>query len=192
MVDYFVEDVFWTNPVVTRNNGNVTLVSKTVTQRSGSVINVKNQNAGVLTYTGRYEVGNLGHNIGRFNPLIDDGSANVSNMSLQEMDRYFADVTIRDFEDRATSNFTRSGLYWQLANPSFQNPVAIVQLTNAVVPTVVVQDTTYFPSSGYLFTSTGSVIQYTGKTATAFTGCTVVRGASIVTSGDEIVPHVFS
>ena len=113
-------------------------------------------------------------------------------MSIQEFDRYFADVTIRDFTDRAESNFTISGVYWNVANNSFQNPVAIVSITGAVVPTVSVQDTTYFPSSGYLFTSAGSVIQYTGKTTTTFTGCTVIRGASIVTSGDEIVPHVIS
>jgi len=192
LVDYFVEDVFWTNPVVTRNNGNVTLVSKTVTQRSGNIINVKNQNFGVLTYTGRYKVGNLGHNIGRFNASLDDGAANVSGMTLAEFDRYFADVTLKDFTDRAESNFTRSGVYWNMANTSFQNPVGIVQSTGAVVPTVFVQDTTYFPSSGYLFTSAGSVIQYTGKTATSFTGCTVIRGASVVTNGDEIVPHVIS
>ena len=178
--------------MVTRNNGNVTLVSKTVTQRSGNIINVKNQNFGVLTYTGRYKVGNLGHNIGRFNASLDDGAANVSSMTIAEFDRYFADITLKDFTDRAESNFTRSGIYWNLANASFQNPVAIVQSTGAVVPTVFVQDTTYFPVSGYLFTSAGSVIQYTGKTATAFTGCTVVRGASIVTNGDEIVPHVIS
>ena len=113
-------------------------------------------------------------------------------MTLAEFDRYFADVTLRDFTDRAESNFTRSGVYWNMANTSFQNPVAIVQITGSATPVISVQDTTYFPSSGYLFTSAGSVIQYTGKTTTTFTGCTVVRGASIVTSGDEIVPHVIS
>ena len=192
LVDYFVEDVFWTNPVSTRNNGNVTLVAKTVTKRGGTVVDVKNQNFGTLEFTGRYKVGNLGGNIGRWNASLDDGAAAVSGWTLQRFDRYFADVTIRDFEDRANSNYTRSGVYWNLANVSFQNPVTIVQTTGAVVPTVTVLNTTYFPASGYLFTSAGSVIQYTGKTATTFTGCTVVRGASIVTNGDEIVPHVIS
>jgi hypothetical protein len=189
IIDVYQEDVFWTNPVSTRNNGFVTLTSKTVTQRSGTLIDVKNSEFTENEYKGTYSIGNLGSNIGNWNGSLDDGTANVSGWTIQQFDRYFSDVSIRDFTDRANSNFTRSGIKWNLANPSFQNPVAIVQTTAAVVPSISVQDTTYFPSSGYLFTSAGSVIQYTSTTPTTFEGCTVIRGASIVSSGDEIVPH---
>jgi hypothetical protein len=191
LIDYFQEDILWTNPVVTRNSGSVFLTSKTVTQRSGTIIDVKNADKNI-EFQGTYKVGNLGFNLGDWNANIDDGAANVSGWSIQQFDRYFADVSIRDFEDRADSNFTRSGIRWNIANPSFQNPVAIVQSTGSVVPTVTVQSTSYFPSSGYLFTSAGSVIQYTSTTATTFEGCTVIRGGSIVTNGDEIIPHELS
>ncbi len=51
------------------------------------------------------------------------------------------------------------------------------------------QNTTYFPSSGYLFTSGGTVIQYTGKTTTQFTGCTLYRGSDSISIGDQLVPY---
>lgn len=188
-IDYYQESIFWTNPVSTRNNGFVTLTDKTVTQRSGNIIDVVNDDFVENEYKGTYEVGNLGSNIGNWNGNIDDGTANVSGWTIQQFDRYFADISIRDFEDRAKSNYTLTGAKWNLANPSFQNPVAIVQTTSSVSPTIDVQNTNHFPTSGYLFTSTGSVIQYTSTTPTTFEGCTVVRGASTVTTGDEIIPH---
>ena len=36
--------------------------------------------------------------------------------------------------------------------------------------------------------SNSGVIQYTGKTATSFTGCSHYRGSTTITSGSEIIP----
>ena len=72
--------------------------------------------------------------------------------------------------------------------PSIQNPVAISSSAGTISTTIDVQDTTYFPNEGHVFTSGGTVIQYTGKTATSFTGCTLTRGTNSISNGDELVP----
>ena len=190
-IDYFVELVAWVNPVSTRA-GDVYLLGKDITQRNGNIVVATNEDFGTTDFRGEYSVGNLGFNIGDWNASLDDGTANVSGWTIQHFERYFADIQIRDFEDRKDTNFTRSGDRWNLANSSFQNPVAIVQTTANIDPTITVQSTTYFPDSGHLFTSGGSVVQYTSKTQTTFEGCTVVSGSTTANSGQEIVPHVIS
>ena len=190
-IDYFVELVSWVNPVSTRT-GDVYLLGKDIAQRNGNIVVATNEDFGTTDFRGEYSVGNLGFNIGDWNASLDDGAANVSGWTIQHFDRYFGDIQIRDFEDRKDTNFTRSGERWNLANSSFQNPVAIVQTTANIDPTITVQSTTYFPDSGHLFTSGGSVVQYTSKTQTTFEGCTVISGSTTANSGQEIVPHVIS
>jgi hypothetical protein len=43
-----------------------------------------------------------------------------------------------------------------------------------------------------LFTSGGSVIQYTSKTANTFDGCTLVRGNNSIANGHELIPFAIS
>ena len=90
------------------------------------------------------------------------------------------------------SNFTKSGEKFNLGLPSIQNPVAISQVAGSPIPsTITVTNTTYFPSSGYIYHTNGGVfgiIEYTGKTANQFTGCTLYSGSNQITSGSEIVP----
>jgi hypothetical protein len=74
--------------------------------------------------------------------------------------------------------------------PSIQNPVAISSSSGTIGGPIVVQDTTNFPDNGYIFTSGGTLIQYTGKTATEFTGCTLTRGPNNITNGQELIPFV--
>ena len=158
-------------------------------KRSGNVIFVINESEGAVKYQGEYTPGNLGSNIGNWNnPGYDDGVCNVSNISIAEFARYFASVTIADFEKRANSNYTLSGTKWNLANASIQNPVAISSSSGTIGGAIVVQDTTYFPNSGYLVSTLGSVIQYTSKTATTFEGCTLVRGTNTINANDKLVP----
>ena len=76
--------------------------------------------------------------------------------------------------------------------PSIQNPVAISSTAGTIGGIINVQDTTYFPDQGYIFTSGGSVIQYTGKTSTSFTGCTLTRGANSIANGHELVPFAIT
>ena len=79
-----------------------------------------------------------------------------------------------------------------LAPPSIQNPVAISSSAGTIPATINVQDTTYFPNEGYLFTTGGTVIQYTGKTTTSFTGCTLTRGTNSIANGHELIPFVIT
>ena len=76
--------------------------------------------------------------------------------------------------------------------PSIQNPVAISSSAGAIPTTINVQDTTYFSNEGYLFTTGGTVIQYTGKTTTSFTGCTLTRGTNSIANGHELIPFAIT
>ena len=99
-------------------------------------------------------------------------------------------MTIADFTDRSESSYNKAGEYFNLANASIQNPVTTTQLDVAIsaITDITVADTTYFPESGYLFTSQGALVQYTGKTDTSFTGVTFVSGPNALSAGDEIIP----
>ena len=190
IIDGYVETVYFTNPIETRNNGFVTLLEQTVTQRNSNVVEVVNAVLGQDTgYIGEYTPGNIGHTISHFEGMFDDGSAGVSGLSLENIDTYFPSLTLRDFTDRSNSSFTISGDRFNLMPPSIQDPVAISSSTGTISGNVVVQSTTYFRDEGYLFTSGGTVIKYTGKTQTEFTGCTVYSGPTSITAADVLVPY---
>ena len=113
-------------------------------------------------------------------------------MTILVVSTYYSALTIRDFTDRAESSYTLAGPTLNLVPPSIQNPVAISSSAGTIGGIINVQDTTYFPDEGYIFTSGGSVIQYTGKTSTSFTGCTLFRGSSIVTNGTQMIPFAIN
>ena len=140
----------------------------------------------------RYAKTNVGHTISHFQGIFDDGAASVSGLSLTELDLYFGSLTIQDFELRGKSSYLLSGEKFVLAPPSIQNPVAISSSTGTIPTTINVQDTTYFPNEGYLFTTGGTVIQYTGKTTTSFTGCTLTRGTNSIANGHELIPFAIT
>ena len=54
---------------------------------------------------------------------MDDGFANVSGISLYELDLYYPSLTVGDFAERAESSYTKAGDYFNLDKPSVQNPV---------------------------------------------------------------------
>ena len=191
VIDGYQESAFIADPINTRLNGFVDLLDDYgVVQRSGNVIYVNNSVFGLnAEYVGQYTKTNAGHRISHFDGIFDDGSAGVSGLSLGELNTYFPALTLKDFVERANSSFTISGDKFNLMPPSIQNPVAISSSTGTIGGPIVVQDTTYFSNSGYLFTSGGTVIQYTGKTETEFTGCTLVSGPNAINNNDELVPH---
>ena len=113
-------------------------------------------------------------------------------MTILEISTYYSALTIKDFSERAESSYTLAGPVLNLVPPSIQNPVAISSSAGTIGGTIVVQDTTLFPTTGYLYTSGGTVIQYTGKTATTFTGCSLTRGPNSISNGHELVPFTIS
>ena len=197
VVDRYQENAFINDPVQQRNGNEVDLDDINgvyyVGLRSGAPdIAVRNSTIGELEYIGNYTVTNVGHTISHYNNIFDDGVNNVSGVTLQEFSFYFADLTLDDFVDRANSSFAKSGTRFNLMPPSIQNPVTISASTGGLAGTINVQNTTGFPSTGYAFTSNGSVFQYTGKTATSFTGVTLTRGPNTINTTHEIIPFTLS
>ena len=200
VVDRYQETAFIVDPLQQRNGNLVDLIEVPlqgypVVKRDTTEIYARNKKFSLLSeYIGTYEVTNVGHRIKTFDILMDDGFANVSGISLYELDLYYPSLTVGDFADRAESSYTKAGDYFNLDKPSQQNPVTTSSSQGSIGGTIVVPDTTYFPSAGYLFHAAVSgpsnfgVIQYTGKTATSFTGCTVYNGSTSIVNAAEIVP----
>ena len=145
-----------------------------------------------IQYQGSYIPTNVGHTVGHFDGIFEDGFSDVSGITIGDIGRYFADLTIEDFTERGDSSYLLSGSKFNLAPPSIQNPVAYSQTGSAPIPsTISVGSTNYFPTSGYIFHSNGTftgIVKYTGKTANSFTGCTLHNGSNQIASGSEIVP----
>ena len=204
VVDGYDEEIFLADPMPIRagntiggHDGEVDLVDVDgeyfVTLRDTTEQIIENLLFGSGSdYIGQYTKTNAGHRISHFEGIFDDGSAGVSGITIQEVDLYFGALTIRDFELRGNSSYSLAGDKVNLMPPSIQNPVAISSSAGTIGGSIVVQDTTYFPNEGYLFTSGGSVIQYTGKTLTTFTGCTLTRGANSIANGHELIPFAIS
>jgi hypothetical protein len=193
VIDGYEESVIFSDPILTRS-GFVDLIEPyTVTQRDGNIIDITNASGTSTEYVGQYTTGNAGPTLRNFDQILDDGVCNVSGLSLLNIQFYYPNLTINDFVERANSSYTLSGDYFNLATASIQNPVAQSDTQGLIPGTVtVVGSTTYFPSEGYLLTSTGAVIQYTGTTANSFTGCTLYNGTNNINLLDELIPFSIS
>ena len=194
VIDYFQESLFFTNPIETRLNGFVTLVDRTVTTRSGSVIEIRNiTEREQVSYVGQYTVGNVGANIRSWNYVSkDEGTIPSSGVTIGEFNFLFPAFTLRNFEERGYSNYTLSGDKFNLGIPTFNTAVTVCFTSGNIGSTITVQNTDYFPESGYIFHGAGAtrgVIKYTGKQPTTFTGCTVYSGSTTITNGSEVIPH---
>ena len=196
-IDGYEETAFINDPVQQRNQNQVDLIENalgnyTVTQRDGTIIEIRNEKFGTNEYVGSYIKTTVGPNIGNWQYIsFDDGTCDVSNLTISDISTYFPSLTLGDFVDRAKSTFTKAGDKFNLALPSIQNPVAISSTVGTIGGDIVVQDTTYFPTTGYLLHNNGTytgIIKYTGKTANSFTGCTRHNGDNQIASGSEIVP----
>ena len=200
VVDGYAEELFLTDPIPVRagnttggHDGEVDLIEINdgyhVGKRNATEVLIVNSVFGrTAEYIGQYTKTNVGHTIGHFDGIFDDGVCSVSGLSLAELDLYFGSLTIKDFSERRDSSYTLAGDKFVMMPPSIQNPVAISSSAGTIPATINVQDTTYFPDEGYVFTSGGTVVQYTGKTATSFTGCTLTRGTNSISNGHELVP----
>ena len=197
VIDGYEETAFITDPVIKRDGSSVDLIDVQglyyVLKRDTTQVQVVNSVFGVDTgYIGQYTRTNVGHTISMFDGIFDDGAANASGLSILEFSTYFPAFRIEDFTKRAKSSYTIAGAYFNLLPPSIQNPVAVTSSSGTIPSTVQVQDTTLFPTTGYVFTSGGSVIQYTGKTSNSFTGCTHVKGPTTISNGQQLVPHTIT
>ena len=198
VIDGYEETIFLTDPVVQRNGNAVDIIDVAdryyVDKRDGSQVEIINAIFGVSSeYIGQYTKTNAGHTISFFDGIFDDGAAAVSGLTLGLMDQYFPTITIADFTERADSSYSLAGEKFNLVPPSIQNPVAFSQSASGTIGgSVVVATTAYFPNEGLLLhDSFGSlsIIKYTGKTATQFTGCTVESGSTSIENNATIIPY---
>ena len=197
-IDQYVEEAFINDPVPTRgiatstvHTGSVDITDDyDVVQRGGGIVDVTNLVFGqTQDYIGDYIVTNVGNTLNHFDISgWDVGFTNVSGTTLQELDIHYPSLGIQDFEMRGLSAWTLAGQYWRIVNGSIQNPVAISQSTGTIGGPIVVAMTDNFPAAGYIFTSGGTVIQYTSKTATTFEGCTLFSGPDSINAGEDIIP----
>ena len=158
-----------------------------VTKRDGSTVLVENFGQRVPDGFSSFTSGTAGPRIKDFEKYKFEG-----DIIIDDVTRAFPALTIRDFEDRSLSSYTLNGIRFN-AGPS--GMVMGVTLANgnqtlsqdANAPsTITVVATSNFYSSGHLFTSQRSLIEYTSKTATTFTGY-VVSGPNTLNNNDELV-----
>ena len=153
-----METAFINDPILLRDGTTVDLLENnvgnyTVTQRSGTIIEIRNERFGTADYIGNYAPTNVGPTIGNWQYIsFDDGVCDVSNLTIGDLTQYFPALTLGDFTDRKDSSFMKSGDKFNLGLPSIQNPVAISQTAQSSIPTIIsVANTTYFPTSGYIY-----------------------------------------
>ena len=185
-----------TDPIIQRNGNGVSLVTTAgkyyVTKRDTTEQLIRNA-LFTLTgdYIGKYAITNVGYTIGHFDGIFDDGMG-LSGVTIGEVSRFFGGLTLEDFSKRRDSQFTSAGDKFNLAPPSIQQPVTTTTSSGTIPTSIAAANTTHFASAGYLFTSGGSVIQYTSKTANTFDGCTLVRGNNSIANGHELIPFAIS
>ena len=197
-VDQYVEEAFINDPVAIRgiatstfHTGEVDLDDDyDVVQRGGGIVDVNNLVFGqTQDYVGDYLITNVGNTLNHFDISgWDVGFTNVSGTTLQELDIHYPSLGIQDFDQRGLSAWTLAGQYWRIVNGSIQNPVAISQSTGTIGGPIVVAMTANFPAAGWIYTSGGTVIQYTSKTATTFEGCTLFSGPDSIIAGQDLIP----
>lgn len=189
-VDYVIEEYVLETYIEQRNGNRVTLASpyNEVILRSGSTFLVENRSQAQPDGFEDYELGNAGLTLGSFqdNVMVDSGIS--SGLTLQDVHSIYPTLTIRDFEFRHNSALLNNGDRFNLGVPSYQQPVTISNFTGTVSGSLPVQNTTYFPDEGHVITENLSVISYTSKTTTSLEGCTVIRGSTFISVGDEIIP----
>ena len=196
VVDRYQESAFLTDPIIQRNGNGVSLVSTAgkyfVTKRDTTEQLIRNALFSLGSdYVGNYAITNVGYTIGHFDGIFDDGMG-LSGVSIGEVSRFFGGLTLQDFSDRRKSQFTSAGDKFNLAPPSIQQPVTTTTSSGTIPTSIAAVNTTHFAPAGYLFTTGGSVIQYTSKTANTFDGCTLVRGNNSIANGHELIPFAIS
>ena len=197
-VDQYVEEAYINDPIATRgiatstfHTGEVDLDDNyDVVLRGGGLIDVNNLVFGqTQDYIGNYIITNVGNTLNHFDISgWDVGFTNCSGTTLQELDIHYPSLGIQDFDQRGLSAWTLAGQYWRIVNGSIQNPVAISQSTGTIGGPIVVAMTANFPAAGWIYTSGGTVIQYTSKTATTFEGCTLFSGPDSIIAGQDLIP----
>jgi hypothetical protein len=158
-----------------------------VTKRDGTTVLVENFSQrspdGFVSFTS----GTAGPRMKDFEKYKFEG-----DIIIDDITRAFPSLAIRDFDDRSLSSFTLSGAKFNIGpsgmvmGVTFADGTQILSEDVNAPSTINVDTTANFYDSGHLFTSSRSLIEYTSKTATTFTGY-VVSGPNTLNNNDELV-----
>lgn len=192
IVDFIIEEYVLESSIVLRDQTIIPLTDpyNEVILRDGSIYRVENRIQNVPPGFESYTLGNVGLTLGSFEKTAFADTGISSGLTLADFNRIYSTLTINDFKFRSNSALLANGDRFNLAIPSYQEPVTISQFTGQIEASITVQNTVNFQDSGYLFTSSGNVLQYTSKTTNSFEGCTLLRGSNSITSGDEMIPFI--
>lgn len=175
----------------------VTLSTRLVLKRDGTLVSVNNLSRRNDTFYNNYYAGNAFYTMGAFDSLKFEG-----DMSIGEFVATFPNITIRDFETRRNSSYTLSNDYFNMGPSTnvrgFTKVSSNVTVsTDPELPTTInVLGSRNFYDSGWLLSSTGSIIKYDSKFTPAvgsglqstFTGY-VVSGSTALSIGNELVQY---
>ena len=199
VVDYIIEEYVLETFIDQRNGNRVYLLDpyNEVIYRDGTSFFVENRDQSAPEGFEDYELGNVGLTLGGFenNALVDTGAN--SGITIGDIEKIYPTMTIRDFTFRENSALISNGDRFNLAIPTYQQPMSEVASGINGQGVMTLQSNEYFPESGHiiirnnsgLYNNTLSVISYTGKIGTnTLTGCQLERGDGLPTAGDLATP----
>ena len=160
---------------------------RTVHKRDGTTVDVTNFGQRIPAGFESFSSGAVTYTLRDFEIIKFEG-----DHVIEDVQRAFPQLAIRDFELRPFSTFTLAGDKFN-AGPSGMfmgvtmadgNQTISVDAEN---PTVInVLNTSNFYNSGHIFTAARQLIEYTEKTATTFTGY-VKSGPNTLNNNDEMI-----
>lgn len=165
----------------------ITLVNKFVTKRDGTEIEVENLDRRKPDGFESFDSGIAGMTLKGYQSGVFEGDNTIDDIT-----RAYPNLQIRDFEERALSTFTLSGLRFRNTSAARFNSLTLkvgadtLSTSDTVLSPIAVANTEGFPDAGHLFTSQRQLIEYTSKSAGTFFGY-VKTGPANINDGDEVV-----
>ena len=160
---------------------------RTVHKRDGNTVEVTNFGQRVPAGFTSFTSGAVTYTLRDFEKIKFEG-----DHVIEDIQRAFPQLAIRDFELRPLSTFTLAGTKFN-AGPSGMfmgvttadgNQTISVDAEN---PSIInVASTLKFYDSGHIFTAARQLIEYTEKTATTFTGY-VKTGPNTLNNNDDMI-----
>jgi hypothetical protein len=158
-----------------------------VHKRDGTTIFVTNFSARTPAGFESFTSGNSTYTLKDFEKIKFEG-----DHVIEDVQRAYPQLSIRDFEERPNSTFTLAGERFNVGPSGMFMGVTFAVggqtiSVDAENPSVINSlNTSNFYSSGHIFTSARQLIEYTEKTATTFTGY-VKTGTNILNNNDEMI-----
>jgi hypothetical protein len=178
----------------------VILGSRSVLKRDGTLVPVENLARRSSGEYDNFNVGNAFYTLGAFDSLKFDG-----DLTLIEFENRYTSLKISDFEERPKSAYTSTGEFFNTHPSSASRGYTTVKVSTSVstnpdvLTTVTVFGNRNFYDSGWLLSSTGSILYYESKFTPSVEDsvagvpstfdCYVVRGSNTLNIGNGLVQY---